>query len=239
MQSPSAVQRGRGTQRPLFFVADPRSAPDCYPESAPTRAPVPVPAARPRVASTPVQFGRSPAAAKRIGPIRPETSWLGAAIAIQRGFRGCLVRKVISLQEFLDAISAPICGIPQFYAICAVSEDVSQKSKDPILGTIEDDEDTEKKSDAIVFDERFIAQDPLAFRNDSEEESTSEDEEFVVVAAEEATCNSQPNTYSQKDPHLELAGQEIKVEAMEEVVEMPEDSAQMTVEPGMVRRRLQ
>ncbi|KAG6479747.1 hypothetical protein ZIOFF_063219 [Zingiber officinale] len=160
MQSPSTVHCGRGMQRPLFLVADPRSAPDCYPESAPT-ADLPPP---------------------------PNVSLLRW-----------------------------------------------EKLKEGSTPTRRDCRWTPRKIDAIVFDERFIAQDPLACRNDSEEEeSMSEDEEFVVVAAEEATCNSQPNTYLQKDPHLELAGQETKVEAMEEVVEMPEDSARMTVELGMI-----
>ncbi|KAG6479748.1 hypothetical protein ZIOFF_063220 [Zingiber officinale] len=246
--------RTKGTKRPLFFVADPRSPPDCYPgqtnqfpESAATRAPEPEPAARPRVVSIPVHFGRSNVAAKPVDPIRLKTSKSGAAIAIQRVFRGHLVRtnikllsqatfevgeiegrihankaqlrvdlkerlqmnemlmaqllrldsirwvreyrrkvirKEIALQEFLDGISVQSVESPNSVnsqataeknsndvdssdmsidivsntisqdTICAVSEDVSQKSKDPILA--------EKKSDANVLDEGFKAQDPLA-----------------------------------------------------------------------------
>ncbi|KAG6479746.1 uncharacterized protein LOC122021141 [Zingiber officinale] len=323
---------GRGTQRPLFYVSDPWSAPHRYsgrtnqfPESAPTRAPEPSPAARPRVVSIPVHFGRSDDATEPAGPIRPETSKSDAAVAIQRVFRGNIVRKnikilsqvaleveeiegrlranearlrvdskerlqmnemlmaqllrldsvrwareyrrkvirkVIALQEFLDAISVQIEESPNSVnsqasaemnsnyvdssgmsndvvsntisqdAICSVAEEVSPDSKDPILGSIEDGEDAEKKSDGNVSsDEGFKAQDSLACRNDSEEERMSEDEGFMVVAAEEATCNSPADVHSQKDPGLELTEQETcKVEAMEEVVQLPEDSARMTVE---------
>ncbi|XP_074565340.1 uncharacterized protein LOC141821863 [Curcuma longa] len=180
-----------------------------------------------------------------------------------RDYRRKVIRKVIALQEFLDAISVQIEESPNSVnsqasaemnsnyvdssdisndvvsdtisqnEICAVAEEVSPESEDPIMGTIEDGEDAEKKSDANVSDEGFKAQDSLACSNYSEEEEMmSEDEGFVMVAADEATSNSPAGIDSQKDPGLDLTEQAMKEEATEAVVEMAEDSSRMTVKSG-------